>query len=87
MVAQPNDCGWIDPGTAQAMDEEDPDKAGKLAEAQALADQPPVLDFDRLLLQRSEDREVLLTNTCTVPVKWWLELGDAMDELLAARGD
>ena len=21
MAAQPNDCGWIDPGTAQAMDE------------------------------------------------------------------
>ena len=67
---------------AELMDEEDAERAGALAAAQALAELPPTLDFDRLLLQRSEDREVLLTNTCTVPVKWWLELGETMEGLV-----
>eukprot|EP00937_MAST-01D_sp_MAST-1D-sp2_P000047 g47.t1 len=76
---------WLDEARralaeAEDMDEEDPERAGAIQAANDMKQAPPVIDFDRLLLQRSEDREVLVTNTCTIPVKFDVELG-SMEEL------
>ena len=55
-------------------------KKGKAAKgkgaAKAAEPEGPVIDFDRLLLDRDEDKEFRLTNTCTIPVAWCLDLAE-----------
>ena len=56
--------------------------AGDAADAAAAASVEPVIDFERLLLRRSEERVLKIDNTCPISIGWRLkcESLDALEE-------
>jgi hypothetical protein len=59
---------------ADSMADDDEGKAAAVAKADQWENAGSLIDFDRLLLQRSEDKDVTIMNPSTIPVAWRLNL-------------
>eukprot|EP00935_MAST-01C_sp_MAST-1C-sp1_P000586 g586.t1 len=69
---------------ANALPDDHPDKAALTAKAEELAGAGSLIDFDRLLLKRNAEKDVLIRNPSTIPVAWKLNLDsfEGMDEFM-----